>query len=161
MRGAERVSGILLKRESLPSANEVGGHDRGKRYVLSTYYSSTLWYLELCTATVSSCVIRAQSKLRKVRGFALTSDLQQQRSSIMMHPAGNSAARRQRCSDALIPSRQPRSVFTSTWSLSRACYVRVCCVLSICVMRVENLMIISHTYGKSFFIGKMCGTVWD
>ena len=26
----ERVSGILPKRESLPGANEVGGHDRGK-----------------------------------------------------------------------------------------------------------------------------------
>ena len=38
----ERVSGILLKRESLPGANEVGGHDRGKHYLLSTYYSSTL-----------------------------------------------------------------------------------------------------------------------
>ena len=34
MRGAERVSGILLKPESLPGANEVGGHDRGKHYVL-------------------------------------------------------------------------------------------------------------------------------
>ena len=38
----ERVSGILLTCESLPGANEVGGHDRGKHYVLSTYYSSTL-----------------------------------------------------------------------------------------------------------------------
>ena len=36
----ERVSGILLKRESLPGANEVGGHDRGKHYLLSTYYST-------------------------------------------------------------------------------------------------------------------------
>ena len=25
-----------------PGANEVGGHDRGKHYLLSTYYSSTL-----------------------------------------------------------------------------------------------------------------------
>ena len=47
----ERVSGILLKRESLPGANEVGGHDRGKHY-LSTYYSSTLYYLALYTAAV-------------------------------------------------------------------------------------------------------------
>ena len=39
---SERVSGILLKRESLPCANEVGGHDRGKHYLLSTYCSSTL-----------------------------------------------------------------------------------------------------------------------
>ena len=31
-RGAERASGILLKHESLPGANEVGGHDRGKHY---------------------------------------------------------------------------------------------------------------------------------
>ena len=39
---AERVSGILFKRESLPGANEVGGHDRGKNYLLATYYSITL-----------------------------------------------------------------------------------------------------------------------
>ena len=39
---AERVSGITLKRESLPGANEVGGHDRGKHYLLSTKYSSTV-----------------------------------------------------------------------------------------------------------------------
>ena len=38
----ERVSGFLLKRESLPGAKEVGGHDRGKHFLLSTYYSSTL-----------------------------------------------------------------------------------------------------------------------
>ena len=39
---AERVLGVLLKRESLPGANEVGGHDRCKNYLLSTYYSRTL-----------------------------------------------------------------------------------------------------------------------
>ena len=38
----ERVSSILLKRESLPGANEVGVHDRDKHYLLSTYYSITL-----------------------------------------------------------------------------------------------------------------------
>ena len=38
----ERVSGILLKPETLPGANEVGGHDRGKNYLLATYYSITL-----------------------------------------------------------------------------------------------------------------------
>ena len=48
----ERVSGILLKHESLPGANEVGGHDRGKHYLLSMYYSSTLQYLALYTAAV-------------------------------------------------------------------------------------------------------------
>ena len=37
----ERVSDILLKRESLPGANEVGGHDRDKHYLLFTYYSNT------------------------------------------------------------------------------------------------------------------------
>ena len=44
-RWRERVSGILLERESLPGANEVGGHDRGNHYLLSMYYlvySSTL-----------------------------------------------------------------------------------------------------------------------
>ena len=34
----------------LPGANEVGGHDRGKHYLLPTYYSSTLLYLALYTA---------------------------------------------------------------------------------------------------------------
>ena len=38
----ERVSGILLKRESLPGAHEVGGHDSGSHYLLSVLYSSTL-----------------------------------------------------------------------------------------------------------------------
>ena len=71
--------------------------------------------------------------------FALNSNLQQQRSCIMMHPSGHPAARRQRCSHAQIPSHQPRSVFASTWSLSRACHVRACCVLSLCVVKVENL----------------------
>ena len=53
-------------------------------------------------------------------------DLQQQRSRIMMHPSYHRAARRQRRSHAPIPSRQPRSVRTSIWSMSRACYVRAC-----------------------------------
>ena len=35
-----RVLDILLKRESLPDANEVGGHDRGNQYSLSMYYTS-------------------------------------------------------------------------------------------------------------------------
>ena len=48
----ERFSGILLKRESLPGAKVVGGHDRGKHYLLSTYYSSTLSYLVLYAAAV-------------------------------------------------------------------------------------------------------------
>ena len=123
---AERVSGILYKRESLPGANEVGGHDRGKHYLLSTYYSSTLSYLALYTAAaVVSCTIEATKKCGTSR-----SDLQQQHSSIMMHPCGHPAARRQRCSHAPIPSPQPRSLCTSTWSLSRACFVRTCCVLS-------------------------------
>ena len=39
---AERVSGILLRCEFLPGANEVAGHDRGRHYLLSTYYSSTV-----------------------------------------------------------------------------------------------------------------------
>ena len=39
---AEWVSGILLKRESRPGANEVGGHDHGRHYLMSTYHSNTL-----------------------------------------------------------------------------------------------------------------------
>ena len=62
--------------------------------------------------------------------FALTSDLPQyQRTRIMMRPSGHPAARRQTCTHAPIPSRRPRSVFASTLSLSRACYVSACCVL--------------------------------
>ena len=38
----ERVSGILLKRESLPGANKIGRHDRRKYYMWSTYHDSTL-----------------------------------------------------------------------------------------------------------------------
>ena len=54
----ERVSGFLLKRDPLPGSNEVGGHDRGKNYLLSTSYRSTLWYLALYTvAAVVSCAI--------------------------------------------------------------------------------------------------------
>ena len=57
----------------------------------------------------------------------------------MMHSCGHPAARRQRCSHAPIPSRQPRSICTSTWFSSRARDVRECCVLSLCVTRLENL----------------------
>ena len=38
----ERVLGILLKHESLPGAKEFGGHDRGKHYLSSTYYTAAL-----------------------------------------------------------------------------------------------------------------------
>ena len=66
---------------------------------------------------VVSCAIRTKLKPRKGAGLlALTHDLQQQRSSIIMHPSGHPDARRQRYSHAPIPSRQPRSVCTSTWS---------------------------------------------
>ena len=133
---------ILLRGESLPRANEVGGHSRGKHYSLSTYYSRPLLHLLLYTvAAVLPCGIRTKSKLRKSAWICF--DLLQQRSSIiMMHPSGHPAARRQRCSHAPIPSRQPGTVAgavcASTWSLSRACDVRACFVPSFCVMRVEN-----------------------
>ena len=42
VRGAERVPRILLKRYSLPGANEVVGDDHGKHYLLSTCYNITL-----------------------------------------------------------------------------------------------------------------------
>ena len=38
VRGGGRFSGILLKNEPLPGENEVGGHDRGKHYILPTWY---------------------------------------------------------------------------------------------------------------------------
>ena len=70
-----------------------------------------------CCCDVVSCAIRTKLMIRKSAGLlALTSDLQQQRSSIMMHPSGHPPARRQRCSHAPIPSRQPHSACTSTWS---------------------------------------------
>ena len=78
-------------------------------------------------------------------------DLQQQRSRIMMHPSYHRAARRQRRSHAPILSRQPRSVRTSIWSMSRACYVRACCVLSLCVMRVDNLSSYDHFVRQIIF----------
>ena len=70
---------------------------------------------------------------------ASPSDLPHQRSSIMMHSSGDLAARRHRRSHAAIPSRHPRSLCTSTWPLSHACYVRACWVVSLCVMRDENI----------------------
>ena len=94
----------------------------------------------------------------KCWAFALASDQQQQCSSIMMHSSGYHAARRQRRSHAPIPSRQPRSVCTSTWSLPRARYVSECCVLSLCVTRVENLSSYDHFIQQFIFHRK---TVWD
>ena len=74
---------------------------------------------------------------RQQKSAGLRSDLH----SIVIHPSGHAAPQRQRCSHAPIPVQcVPRSVCTSTWSLSRACYVRACCVLSLCVMRVESLL---------------------
>ena len=84
-----------------------------------------------CCCDVVSYAIRTKSKRRKSAGvLTLTSDRQQQRSSIMMHPSGHPAARQQRCSNAPIPSRQPRSPCTSTWStLCVVTYRQPPCVL--------------------------------
>ena len=102
-----------------------------------------------CCCDVVSCAIRTKLKLRRSVGFlALTSDLPQQRSNIMMHPSSHLAARRQRCSHAPIPPRHPRLVFTSTWSLSRARYVRECCVPLLSIMRVNNLSSYDHFIQK-------------
>ena len=126
---AQRVSGILLKRESRPGANEVRGHHRGKHYLLSTYYSSTLYYLAL-HCCCCCCIVCHTNKIEATEECgASRSDLQQQRSSIMMHPSGHPAARQQRCSHAPTRSRHTRSVCTSTWSVSRAWYVRACCAI--------------------------------
>ena len=122
----------------------------------STWHSVVPGTIQYCWC-VLSFVIRTKSKLRK-RGFALVSDLQRQAASsnIMMHPSGHPAARRQRCSHPPIPSRQPRSVFASTWCLSRACYVRACCVLS-SLCGLKNYHHRHFTYGKSRFIRKLYG----
>ena len=108
-----------------------------------------------CCCIMCHMKIEATEKCRASR-----SDLQQQqRSSIMMHPSGDPAARRQRCSHATIPPRQPRSVCTSTWSLSRARYVRECCVLSLSVMRVENVSSYDHFIQQITFQRKK--NVWN
>ena len=75
----------------------------------------------------------------------------------MMHPCGHHAAQRQKRSHAPIPSRQTRSVCTSTWSLSRVRYVRECCVPSSRVMRVENL--ITLTLYTAIYFHR--ANVWD
>ena len=67
-RAGFRVSGILLKLESPPGANEVGGHDRGNHYLLSTYYRSTMWYLALYTAAVMFHVSYDQNRSYEKRG---------------------------------------------------------------------------------------------
>ena len=69
----QRISGILLKRESLPGANEVGGHDRGKHYVLSTRYVLRQHFLVPGTihycCDVVSCVIRQNRSYEKCGAF--------------------------------------------------------------------------------------------
>ena len=52
----------------LSGANEVGGHDRDKHYLLLTFYSRTLLSLTLYTAAVVSCATR-KLKQRKSAGF--------------------------------------------------------------------------------------------
>ena len=86
----DRVSRILLIRESLPGTDEVGGNDCGKYYLLSTYHLAlhTVSYFEVCHTTKIEAT-------RSAGRFALTSDQQHQCSSVMMHPSGHHAARRQ------------------------------------------------------------------
>ena len=46
----ERVSGILLKRESPPGTNVFGGHDRSNHHWLSMYYTAapcSTWHYTL------------------------------------------------------------------------------------------------------------------
>ena len=71
----ERVSGILFKRKSLPGANEIGGHDRGKHYLLPTFYSSTLQYLGLYTAAVMLNNVSYYQNRRYEKRGAFPSDL--------------------------------------------------------------------------------------
>ena len=71
----ERVSGILLKRESLPGANEVIGHDRGNHCLLSTYYSSTLQHFALYTAAVMLCHVSYDQNRTYEKCGAFRSDL--------------------------------------------------------------------------------------
>ena len=151
------VSGILLKRESLTRCKR-GRWARSRQALLVVYvlqqHAVVPDTVHCCRCIMCHTKIEATKKCRVSR-----SDLQQrQRSIIMMHPSGHPAARQQRRSHAPIPSRQPRSVCTSTWSLSRARYVRECCVLSLCVMRDENLSSYDHFMQQIFFHTK---NVWD
>ena len=112
--------------------------------MLSTYSSTSVvpGTIHCCCC----CIMWYTNKIEATKKcLASHSDLQQQHSSIMLHPSGHPAAGRKRCMHAPIPFRQPRSVCTSTSSLSRACYERACCVLSLCAMRVK----ISHHHDHS------------
>ena len=154
----EPVSGILLKRESLTRCKQ-GRWARSRQAQLVVY---ALQQHSVVPGTVHCCccIMCHTNKITKKKCRVSCSDLQQQqRSSIMMHPSGHPVARRQRRgSHAPIPSRQPRSVCTSTWSLPRARYVSECCVLSLCVTRVENLSSYDHFIQQFIFHRK---TVWD
>ena len=100
----------------LPGATEVGGHDLGKHYLLSTWYVLQQHSVVPGTVHCCFCIMCHTNKIEAMKKRrASRSDLQQQhRSRIMMHPSGHPAGRRQRCSHAPIPSRQPRSVCMST-----------------------------------------------
>ena len=73
LRAQSRFQVSCSNASPLPGANEVGGHDRGKHYLLPTYYSSSLQYLALYPGAVVSYAIRTKLKLRKGAGLlALT-----------------------------------------------------------------------------------------
>ena len=118
----------------------------------------------VCRLLLWCCVTCHTNKLtlRKCAGLlVLTSYLQQQCSSIMMHPSGHPSARRRWCTHSPIPSRQPRSVCTSTWSTPCVVtYRQPPCVLrssshpACSVPACTGCLLMNHTrYRKPLFIG--------
>ena len=133
---AEPVSGTLLNRASLVRCKR-GRWARSRQALLVV---DVLQPHAVVPDTVHCCCcIMCHTKIEATKKCRVSrSGLQQRQRCSIMHPSSHPAAQ-QRCSHAPIRSRQPRSVCKSTWSLSCARYVRECCVLSLCVMRVENL----------------------
>ena len=89
----------------LPGATEVGGHDLGKHYLLSTWY--VLQQHSVVPGTVHCCCcIMYHTKIEATKKCRVSrSDLQQQQRCSIMHPSGHPAARQQRCSHVPIPRR--------------------------------------------------------
>ena len=119
----------------VPTRCKLGRWARSRQVLLVVYvlqpHSVVPCTMHCCCDVCLMCHTTKNESVRSAGRFALTSDQQQQCCSIMMHPSGHHAAGRQRRSHAPIPSRQPRSVCTSTWSLSRVQYVCQCCVPSL------------------------------
>ena len=136
IRARRRAGSTYPAQTLLPTRCKRGRWGRSRQALLIVYVLQHHSVVSCC------CIMYHMNKLEATKKCGTSrSDLQRQRSSFMMHPSGHPAARQQRCSHAPIPSRQPRSVCPSTWSLSRACYVRACCVqrYALCGLTISHL----------------------